>query len=139
MTTVLNPFYCDALQLIRTDTFPKPISVASPPPFNNLALFLVRRLPLNHVPRCSTFGSPEGAKWPLCFLCRHRMDDIQLCKEITRLKTELHRLVSVPGRTKVRRLKQMSFKSGKSSARVVIRCTVPLAVSQGCSNSNPKN
>lgn len=30
-------------------------------------------------------------------LCLHRMDDIQLCKEITRLKTELHKLVSVPG------------------------------------------
>lgn len=30
-------------------------------------------------------------------MCLHRMDDIQLCKEITRLKTELHKLVSVPG------------------------------------------
>lgn len=30
-------------------------------------------------------------------LCLCRMDDIQLCKEITRLKTELHKLVSVPG------------------------------------------
>lgn len=25
------------------------------------------------------------------------MDDIQLCKEITRLKKELHKLVSIPG------------------------------------------
>lgn len=25
------------------------------------------------------------------------MDDIQLCKEITRLKKELHKLVSLPG------------------------------------------
>ncbi|CAG14429.1 unnamed protein product [Tetraodon nigroviridis] len=28
------------------------------------------------------------------------MDDIQLCKEITRLKKELHKLVSLPGRRK---------------------------------------
>lgn len=28
-----------------------------------------------------------------------RMDDIQLCKEITRLKKELHKLVSIPGGT----------------------------------------
>lgn len=27
------------------------------------------------------------------------MDDIQLCKEITRLKKELHKLVSLPGRS----------------------------------------
>lgn len=26
------------------------------------------------------------------------MDDVQLCKEITRLKKELHKLVSIPGR-----------------------------------------
>lgn len=31
---------------------------------------------------------------------RCRMDDIQLCKEITRLKKELHKLVSLPGRRK---------------------------------------
>lgn len=30
--------------------------------------------------------------------CLCRMDDIQLCKEITRLKKELHKLVSIPGR-----------------------------------------
>lgn len=31
--------------------------------------------------------------------CLNRMDDIQLCKEITRLKKELHKLVSIPGRS----------------------------------------
>ncbi|XP_075898836.1 bMERB domain-containing protein 1 isoform X2 [Nelusetta ayraudi] len=31
---------------------------------------------------------------------RYMMDDIQLCKEITRLKTELHKLVSVPDNDK---------------------------------------
>lgn len=31
--------------------------------------------------------------------CLCRMDDIQLCKEITRLKKELHKLVSIPGRS----------------------------------------
>uniref|UniRef100_A0A674MJ79 Phosphoinositide-3-kinase, regulatory subunit 6a n=1 Tax=Takifugu rubripes TaxID=31033 RepID=A0A674MJ79_TAKRU len=33
---------------------------------------------------------------------RYMMDDIQLCKEITRLKKELHKLVSLPGRKKER-------------------------------------
>ncbi len=32
---------------------------------------------------------------PVLLVCR--MDDVQLCKEITRLKKELQKLVSVPG------------------------------------------
>uniref|UniRef100_A0A3Q4I8P4 Zgc:171844 n=1 Tax=Neolamprologus brichardi TaxID=32507 RepID=A0A3Q4I8P4_NEOBR len=31
---------------------------------------------------------------------RYMMDDIQLCKEITRLKQELQKLVSIPGKLK---------------------------------------
>lgn len=36
-----------------------------------------------------------------------RMDDIQLCKEITRLKTELQKLVSNPGKLKSSLLAQL--------------------------------
>uniref|UniRef100_A0A3Q3W7F6 BMERB domain-containing protein n=1 Tax=Mola mola TaxID=94237 RepID=A0A3Q3W7F6_MOLML len=40
---------------------------------------------------------------------RYMMDDIQLCKEITRLKTELQKLVSVPCKQEVKSKNQIRY------------------------------
>ncbi|XP_040892249.1 bMERB domain-containing protein 1 isoform X1 [Toxotes jaculatrix] len=50
----------------------------------------LRYIPHGHFP---TYTSVEG-------ILHDRMDDIQLCKEITRLKKELHKLVSIPDNDK---------------------------------------
>lgn len=61
--------------------------------------------------RALSFESTERASLPSALFLsfylsrRCRMDDIQLCKEITRLKKELHKLVSLPGRrTSIRQI-----------------------------------
>lgn len=71
-------------------------------------------------------------------LCLHRMDDIQLCKEITRLKTELHKLVSVPGSAEFC-ASALSFCHHCTLCRVYVRDiwwafrrTVPCGVVHGC-------
>lgn len=77
-------------------------------------------------------------------LCLHRMDDIQLCKEITRLKTELHKLVSVPGSAEFC-ASALSFCHHCTLCRVYVRDiwwafwrTVPCGVIHGCLFINQK-
>lgn len=55
-----------------------------------IALFTLKWKVRSHAPAklCCMFS---------VLLCLCRMDDIQLCKEITRLKKDLHKLVSIPG------------------------------------------
>lgn len=47
------------------------------------------------------------------------MDDIQLCKEITRLKKELQKLVSIPGRSALD-MGQLWIKTGKKGGQLEI-------------------
>ncbi|XP_030595369.1 bMERB domain-containing protein 1 isoform X2 [Archocentrus centrarchus] len=53
--------------------------------------FCVLAIPMSANIRMGSYMTDRRAQW---------MDDIQLCKEITRLKKELHKLVSIPDNDK---------------------------------------
>ncbi|XP_015252647.1 PREDICTED: uncharacterized protein C16orf45-like [Cyprinodon variegatus] len=83
--------------------------INNPPVRPSPPVICAASLPLRPESSCSTDGEEARICSSVWFTgaysmeqrCQtNRMDDIQLCKEITRLKKELHKLVSIPDKEK---------------------------------------